>query len=343
MANVEAAASESVTTYNAYKKADILSSAKTFYIPVYKNMPSKACSISGSTSSSSSTSTSTSTTTSATTKKVTGLTLTSRTTTSLTFKWDKVSSATKYYIYVKNNTKNTTFNKTVTGNSATLNGLTNANEYSVKVKAYTSKGGWGAYSSVDTEHTTPSKVTDLTVSSRTTSSITLKWSKKSGADGYYVYQYSDDKYTKIMTVKSGSTVTAKISDLTAGKKYVYAVSAYVKDSETKAGSKSDKLNACAKPNKVTIGKLTSPSTKKIKLTWTKVKGSASGYQIYYSTDKNFKKNVTEKFVSDQSTLSYTGKNFTKGKTYYVKIRAYKTIDSKKYYGSWSDTLSVKVI
>ena len=39
MANVAAASSESVSTYNAYKNANILGVTKTFRIPVFKNMP----------------------------------------------------------------------------------------------------------------------------------------------------------------------------------------------------------------------------------------------------------------------------------------------------------------
>lgn len=283
----------------------------------------------------------TSTTSSTTTGKVTGLTLKSRTTTSMKFTWTKVSGATKYYVYIKNNTKGTTFSKTVTTNSATISGLTAANEYSVKVKAYTSKGGWGAYSTVNTKHALPGKVTGLKASARTTSSITLKWTKMAGADGYYVYRYSGGKYTKIKTIKGGSTVTAKITGLKAGTNYVYAVAAYTTDASTKTGSKSSKLTACAKPATVKIGKLTSPSKTKLKLTWTKASGSATGYQIYYARDKAFKNVVGTKLVSGQSTVTYTGKNFTKGVTYYVKIRAYKTVGKTKYYGAWSSTLSVK--
>lgn len=283
----------------------------------------------------------TSTTASTTTAKVTGLTLKSRTTTSLNFTWTKVSGATKYYVYVKNNTKGTTFTKTVTTNSATLSGLTAANEYSVKVRAYTAKGGWGTYSAVNTKHTLPGKVTGLTTSARTTSTVTLKWTKMAGADGYYVYRYSGGKYTKIKTIKGGSTVTAKITGLKAGTNYVYAVAAYTTDASTKTGTKSSKLTTCAKPATVKIGKLTSPSSTKLKLTWTKATGSATGYQIYYARDKAFKNVVGTKVVSGQSTVTYTGKNFTKGVTYYVKIRAYKTVGKTKYYGAWSSVVSVK--
>ncbi len=42
MANVQAAASEALTSYNAYSSAGLLSSAKTFIIPIYKNLPNES-------------------------------------------------------------------------------------------------------------------------------------------------------------------------------------------------------------------------------------------------------------------------------------------------------------
>lgn len=74
--------------------------------------------------------------------------------------------------------------------------------------------------------------------------------------------------------------------------------------------------------------------------WNK-KSHASGYQIYYSRNKSFKKTVAKVLVSGGKTTSYKGKNFTKGKTYYVKVRAYKNVDGKRVYGKWSNIKSVK--
>lgn len=74
--------------------------------------------------------------------------------------------------------------------------------------------------------------------------------------------------------------------------------------------------------------------------WNK-KSHASGYQIYYSRNKNFKKTVAKVLVNGGKTTSYKGKNFTKGKTYYVKVRAYKNVDGKRVYGKWSDVKRVK--
>jgi hypothetical protein len=330
MANVDGASSEAAINYKAYSNASILSSAKTFYIPVFKNMPSKKCTVS-----------STAQTTEPETKPVTGLTLDSRTKTSLTFSWDKFSGATKYYVYIKNVTKGTTFDKTVTTNSATLSGLTPANEYSVKVKAYTSKG-WQDYSATNTKHALPDKMEKPKVKSVGDTYVNLTFTAMPGADGYYIYEYnsSTKAYTKLKTVEDGKATSAKVSVKSAAK-HSLAISAFTVDSKTKEGAKSDKVSATTKPLKVTLKSVSSPESTKIKATWGAASGGESGYEIYYGKDKDFKKLAAKKEITSKKTSSYTGKNFTKGRTYYIKVRSYKTENGKKKYGSWSNVKSIK--
>ena len=330
MANVDGASSEAAINYKAYSNASILSSAKTFYIPVFKNMPSAKCTVS-----------STAQTTEPETKPVTGLTLDSRTKTSLTFRWDKFSGATKYYVYIKNVTKGTTFDKTVTTNSATLSGLTPANEYSVKVKAYTSKG-WQDYSATNTKHALPDKMEKPKVKSVGDTYVNLTFTAMPGADGYYIYEYnsSTKAYTKLKTVEDGKATSAKVS-VKSATKHSLAISAFTVDSKTKEGAKSDKVSATTKPLKVTLKSVSSPESTKIKATWGAASGGESGYEIYYGKDKDFKKLAAKKEITSKKTSSYTGKNFTKGRTYYIKVRSYKTENGKKKYGSWSNVKSVK--
>lgn len=78
----------------------------------------------------------------------------------------------------------------------------------------------------------------------------------------------------------------------------------------------------------------------IKASWDK-KSGANGYQIYYSRNKNFKKVSAKKIVKGGKKTSYVGKNFTKGKKYYVKVRAYKNVNGRKVYGKWSNVKTVK--
>ena len=91
------------------------------------------------------------------------------------------------------------------------------------------------------------------------------------------------------------------------------------------------------PAKPVISSVTG-GKKNLTVSYRKVTG-ASGYQIAYSTSQS----------SGYKYLNLNGKTYKKtitklssGKKYYVKVRAYKTINGKKYYGNYSAVKSVKV-
>lgn len=90
------------------------------------------------------------------------------------------------------------------------------------------------------------------------------------------------------------------------------------------------------PAKVKLTSLTALKGHKIKANWNKCSTSATGYQIYWAKDKKFKKVVAKTTTKGRSKVTYTGKNFTKGRKYYVRIRAYKKVGGKTYYGPWSN-------
>ncbi|MBR3644806.1 MAG: hypothetical protein IKN54_00150, partial [Lachnospiraceae bacterium] len=91
-----------------------------------------------------------------------------------------------------------------------------------------------------------------------------------------------------------------------------------------------------KPAKVTVAKKTA-TKKKIKLAWKKVTG-ATGYEIKYSTSKKFDAKTTK--VKKTKNTSFTIKRKSK-KSYIVKIRAYKKVGKKYYYGDYSNKLNFK--
>ncbi|MBQ7204020.1 MAG: fibronectin type III domain-containing protein [Eubacterium sp.] len=312
--------------YKAYKKAGILSDARVFYIPVYKSMPKTKCRV-GSADSDETENDSDST------DRVTGLKLTKRTQETLSFKWDKYSSASKYYIYIKNLTKGSTFDKTVTDNSATLKGLTPAHEYLVKVKAKKS-GGWSDYSKKKVRHTIPPKAGSFKLKERGSISVKFSFDEIEGADGYYFYRYSKTKkkYLKLDSCKSSPAV---IKGFHGGNRYKVCYAAFTKDSKIKVGKKSKLLTITTKPERVTLKPLKPLSNSRIKVRWAKQGGRASGYQIYWAKDKKFKNIIAKTKITDSSQTYYIGANFTKGKTYYVKVRAYRIIGKKKYYSRWS--------
>lgn len=92
-----------------------------------------------------------------------------------------------------------------------------------------------------------------------------------------------------------------------------------------------------KPKKARLQKLKS-GKKKMTVYISKSAGKVSGYQIRYSRYKNFKKS---KYKTTKRT-AYTLKKLSRKKLYYVKVRAYKIIDGRKYYGSYSSYKKIKI-
>ena len=100
-----------------------------------------------------------------------------------------------------------------------------------------------------------------------------------------------------------------------------------------------KLTFTIKPAKAALSKVTAGS-KQATVAWKAVSG-ATGYEVQYSTSSKLRSSKTAT-VKKGSTKKTTIKKLTKGKKYYFRVRAYKTIDGKKVNGAWSAVRSVKI-
>ena len=74
----------------------------------------------------------------------------------------------------------------------------------------------------------------------------------------------------------------------------------------------------------------------LEVAWKKIKG-ADGYAVYMSTTKT----GGYKRVETTEETSYITEKVKKNKTYYFKVRAYKVVDEKNVYGSYSKAVSGK--
>ena len=79
----------------------------------------------------------------------------------------------------------------------------------------------------------------------------------------------------------------------------------------------------------------------IKIKWKKVNG-INGYQIQYSTNKEFKK-AKKITIKSKTTTSKTIKNIGNSKKYYIRIRSYKKNKRKNIYSNWSKNKVTKPI
>jgi len=176
-----------------------------------------------------------------------------------------------------------------------------------------------------------SKLTDVKISKVTYNAVTLSWSARSGATCYQIYRSTKKSsgYKKLATV-TGTTYTNK--NLKMGKKYYYKVRAVSENNQSAFSDVVIGEPALLKPVlKVSKGKRSAT------VKYGKVKG-ADGYEIYRSTRKNkgFKK------IKTTAKTSYKNSKLKSKKTYYYKVRAYRKVDGKKVYSSFSKVKAVKV-
>lgn len=94
------------------------------------------------------------------------------------------------------------------------------------------------------------------------------------------------------------------------------------------------------PVKGTLSSVKKVTSKSVKCTWKKQSG-VKGYHIRVATNSGFTKNVKNVYVTS-SSVSKTISGLTKGKKYYVKVRAYNTVSGNKVYGQYSSAKTVKL-
>ncbi|MBE5927029.1 MAG: hypothetical protein E7270_08730 [Lachnospiraceae bacterium] len=138
---------------------------------------------------------------------------------------------------------------------------------------------------------------------------------------------------KIATVTSTGTVMLK----GYGK-----VTITIKAKETdKYQQATKKVTINVYPKKASLTSVKSNAKKSMVVKW-KRDAKATGYQIIYSTKKNFKKS-TKINIKKNKTVTRKIKGLKAGKRYYVKVRAYyKTKSGTKFYGNASKAKSVVV-
>ena len=134
------------------------------------------------------------------------------------------------------------------------------------------------------------------------------------------------------TAQNGSTPSSRPSGDAAGKTGINITAA------SQELHSDNSVSADISVKTVVIKNAKSKDNKKIILRWKKVTG-ISGYQIQYAVNKTFKKAKSQWVKNKKKTCQI---KVQKKKTYFVRIRAYKTSGKNKIYGKWSITKKVKI-
>lgn len=154
---------------------------------------------------------------------------------------------------------------------------------------------------------------------------------------YHYWEIKVENVTTTTTTKAAETTTLNTTSGTNSNPVQNASDSSV---TTQQDNNTVTANSVTKPKKTSINKLTK-GKKQFKASWKKVSG-VSGYQLQYATDKKFKKNKKTVTIKKSKTTAKTVKKLKSKKTYYVRVRTYKTVNGKKVYSSWSKVKSVKV-
>lgn len=145
--------------------------------------------------------------------------------------------------------------------------------------------------------------------------------------------------------KPAVSVTLNGKKLTQGRDFTVTYSKNIKVGKAVAkvkgkGAYSGTLTKNFKiiPKTTSISKLTKKK-KAVFVKWRKQSVQTSGYQIRFSTSSKFK-NTSTITIKSNKTTSRTIKRLKSNRRYYVKVRTYKTVNSKRYYSNWSKSKSV---
>ena len=273
--------------------------------------------------------------------KVTGFKVKSLTSTNVTLQWNKNASASGYeieqyksgkWVNVAKITGNATTSYTVKGLAAGTAG------YKFRMRAVRD-GAYSNYTSEVTVNTNPYGVGGFKCSSKTSTSVTLKWNKGTTASGYQLQQYKDGKWVTIYTSTKATDTSYTVKKLKAGTAgYRFRIRAYKTYGNTKQyGSWSNEVKVNTNPYGVGGFKAKSISSTSVTLQWNKGT-TASGYQLQQYKDGKW---VTIYTGTKATSTSYTVKNLKAGTAgYRFRIRAYKTYGNTKQYGSWSSEVKV---
>lgn len=275
---------------------------------------------------------------------------------SISMSWNAIGRASGYEVYRKDaNSEDYKLVKDLNATTYTDKGLAKGTEYSYKVKSYRVVDGVKVYSG--DSNSISAKIKDsfkLNLEKTTRNSVEFSWDKVKDATGYEILRYStaSKKYVVIDDIDFDEVTDEKekeeleAADIysyeddgrTSATIYNYKVKAYNKVDGKKVYLKeSEKLKATTTPLTPNIT-VKSSSRKTARLTWKNCSTRATGYKVYMATSKN----GTYKLVKTTTAKSFTKYYLRSGKTYYFKVRSYRTVDGKNIYGNYSTIKSIRV-
>lgn len=171
--------------------------------------------------------------------------------------------------------------------------------------------------------------------------VVLTWKAYDNADSYLILRRKPGEY-KFTQIAATTKLTYTDTKAEAKISYYYSVQAVSKKWGVKSGYNKNilvKTQAAVKaPGKTTL--TVTPGKKKAYLKWKKAT-DAQGYIVYRSTSKNGTYKAIAA-IKKGTTIKYTDQKVSSKRTYYYRVRAYRVVNGKKMYGSYSSVKAAKI-
>ena len=239
----------------------------------------------------------------------------SRTSGGVKVTWGKASNADSYIVYRKTAKSGWSKIGTTTATSFIDTKAKTGTTYYYTVKAKNVAGTSGYNKTgLKIKFVAAPKLTKIANES---SGVRVYWSKVSGADGYYLYRRvaGSKTWTKVATIKKGSTTSYLDKKASAGKTYEYIIKCYDGSTPSASAAKTIKVKRLTVPKLVSVKNGNSGVTVK----WGKVAG-ASGYLVYRKTSSTSWVQIAN--ITGNSSTSCIDSSVKNKTTYTYTIRAY---------------------
>ncbi len=272
--------------------------------------------------------------------KVKSFIATNRSESTVDIAWDKCKDADGYYIFRYINGRwviIATLGKNY--DSAVISKLEAGETYKFGIKPFVLIDGVkyaGEFTGLYNQKTLSAKPQNVTVTNADNTTVTLKWNKSAGADGYYIYK-NVNNVPKQIAVVAGNVTEVTVISLQPSAVYSFEIKAFNKIGNVIYRSEASKIeNVRTAPAKVADFIATDIRQTETDVSWSKVNG-ADGYFLYQFIGDKWVHIATLGSSYDSVTIM----KLIGGTEYKFGIKAFNKQNGKIYTGEFKGLYGIK--